>query len=168
MTTRWQVVFDASALAKRYVPEPGSTEVDHVFATVNPDQMVCLMLGAGEVASVLVRHRNRGRISRDLFAHSMAEITREIIDSPDFVTLPLPNATIRTAIPFLDKHSVNITDAVLLQVALDLQAGVRLLGGDVLLIASDKGLLRAARDEGIQTFDPENETAAAVDALLAT
>jgi hypothetical protein len=34
---------DASALAKRYTPEKGTTLVNHFFDQTSPDEMICLL-----------------------------------------------------------------------------------------------------------------------------
>ena len=54
---------DASALAKRYIPEKGSNLVDAIVDTVSADRIFLLNIGAGEVMSILVRKRNAGIIS---------------------------------------------------------------------------------------------------------
>ena len=40
---------DASALAKRYIPEKGSTQVDVILDTVPADRIYLLNIGTGEV-----------------------------------------------------------------------------------------------------------------------
>ena len=46
---------DASALAKRYVPEPGSELVDAILDNVPARRFNVLNVGLGEVVSILVR-----------------------------------------------------------------------------------------------------------------
>ena len=63
---------DASALAKRYVPEIGSAEVDAILDTV-PHQRVCVLnIGTCEVISVLVRKRNAQLLSVTEFHQALA------------------------------------------------------------------------------------------------
>jgi len=149
---------DASALAKRYSLETGAACVDYLFDNVTLDRLVCLMLGAAEVASVLVRRRNSGRLSKTAFIQGMTNLKTEVVDSDDFNTLPVDNDLIIAAMPFIEKHSVNATDAVILRLALDLAAQMRTDGNDLVLVASDQRLLRAAQAEGLLTFDPEHQT----------
>ena len=46
---------DASRLAKRYSLEAGVDLMDQLFLKASRDRLFCLMLGAAEVVSVLVR-----------------------------------------------------------------------------------------------------------------
>ena len=68
--------------------------------------------------------------------------------------------------PFVERYSLNSTDAVVLRCALDLQAKVRPAGGDVVIVSSDDRLVRAAKAEGLATFNPETDTQATLDAFL--
>jgi predicted nucleic acid-binding protein len=131
---------DASALAKRYTLETGSTRVDHLFDSVTHDRLMCLMLGAAEVASVLVRSRNNGALSAATFSQRLANLKAEVVDDEEFNTVPMDNDLITAAMPFIDKHAVNATDAVVLRLALDLAAERRAHGVDLMLVASDQRL----------------------------
>ncbi len=75
---------DASALCKRYVPENGTSTMNHLFASVNREQMMCLMIGAGEVISIFVRKKNSQRITSSAFTQAMADFRSEVIDASDF------------------------------------------------------------------------------------
>ena len=54
----------------------------------------------------------------------------------------------------------------MLRSALDVATPLRVAGDDVVLVASDLRLLRAAEAEGLPTLNPETQTSAHVDALL--
>src|SRR5438105_56824 len=129
---------DASALVKRYVPEPGAALINHLFTQAPRERLMCLMLGAAEVAATLVRKRNGGLLSQTLFAAAMALFRAEVLGAADFLKLPCDNPTIDASLPLLDKHAVNATDAVLLQTALDRASLLRSAGDDLVLIASDR------------------------------
>jgi predicted nucleic acid-binding protein len=90
----WSAYLDASALAKKYVPEPGSGTVQYLFTRVPRDRQAVLSVGVAEVISVFVRRRN------------------------------------------------------------------------LVLVACDLRLLRAAQAEGLITFDPERQTHSDLDAIL--
>jgi hypothetical protein len=47
-------LFDASGLAKRYVPELGRNVVHLIFDKAWPLRTCCLLLGVGETTSILV------------------------------------------------------------------------------------------------------------------
>jgi predicted nucleic acid-binding protein len=130
------------------------------------DQLICVMLGAAEVAASLVRKRNDGRLSRSFFTAAVSRLQDEILTASDFVKLPCDNAVINASIPLSEKHAINASDAIVLQVALEEAAWLRADGDDLVLVAADQRLLKAARAEGLQTLDPETQTEADVEALL--
>lgn len=159
-------LLDASAMAKRYTNEVGATAVDYLFANAARTRLVCLMLGAAEVAAVLARKRNGGLITAPAFAAAMTQLRAELLDAADFAKLPADNALINSAIPLLDRYAVNATDAVVLRAALDLAAHLRLGGDDLVLVTSDQRLLKAGQAEGLLIFNPETQTEAALHLLL--
>lgn len=159
-------LFDGSALVKRYAVEPGKPLVDRIFATASRDRLFCLMIGGAEAAAALVRKRNGGVMSPASFATAMTELRAEVLNAPDLLKPESDNRLISASIPLLDKHGINATDAVVLQTALELGPILRAAGNDLVLVACDRRLLRAAQAEGLLTFDPENQTQAELDALL--
>ena len=160
-------MLDASALVKRYVVESGSDTMNRLFDSVDARRMSCLMLGAAEVASVLIRKRNAGRISSKAFAAAQDALLREVILATEFATLPASNEDVLAALAFLDQHSLSATDAVLLRVTLDIQDGA-VAEDRIVVVASDGRLLRAARAEGLDVIDAEGITPEALDTLLAS
>ena len=68
--------------------------------------------------------------------------------------------------PLIDVHSINSTDAYILQCALDKADELRTAGDDLVLVSSDKRLLTAARTERLLTFDPEIDNQIDIDVLL--
>lgn len=140
--------------------------VDHLFANAAREQLMCLMLGVAEVAAALAWKRNVDIITLTVFSAGMIQLRIEVLDAEDFTKLPADNALISISIPLSDKHAINATDAILLQTALDLAALLRADGNDLVLVAADQRLLKAAQAEGLVTFDPETQTEAALDAWL--
>jgi predicted nucleic acid-binding protein len=159
-------LFDGSALVKRYVAEPGKALVYHLFTRAARERLSCLMLGAGEVAAALVRKRNGGLISPADYSAAISEFRTEVLDAADFGKPPIDNNLIAASIPLLDKHAINATDAVVLQAAPQMIPTLRAVGNDLVLVACDRRLLRAAQAEGLLTFDPENQTQPELDSLL--
>src|SRR5688500_2903031 len=135
--------FDASALAKRYSLETGADRVDYLFDQIRRDRLLCLMLGVAEVISVLVRRRNGGVLSADAYSHGMSNLKAEVLDDDNFTILPVGDDVIIAALPLIDKHSLNATDAIVLRVYLDVAALHRSGGNDLVLVASDQRLLKA-------------------------
>ena len=159
-------LIDASALAKRYHAEKGSPLMIHLFASAASARLSCLMLGAAEVVAALVRKRNGGLISASSFVIALSRLTVEVLDDTAFTKHPADSALIRRAIGLLVKHPINSSDALALQIALELAPFHRTQGDDFALVASDQRLLKAAQAEGLVTFDPEAQSQSDLDALI--
>jgi predicted nucleic acid-binding protein len=157
---------DASALAKRYVPENGSPLVDEILDHVPGDRIYLLNVGAGEVVSILVRKRNAGVVSGAYFAQALLDFEAEIIQSNSMHTLPVSNRLATASLALIVAHAINSTDAISLKSALAIAQTLRSHGDDLVLVASDQRLLRAAQAEGLATFNPETQDQAALAALV--
>jgi predicted nucleic acid-binding protein len=158
---------DASALAKRYTPEVGSTLLDHLFARVSLDRLYVFNVGMAEVLSLLVRKKNAGQLSAADFSQALVEFGAEIVSSTLLRKVVADNALVTAALPLIQVHSINATDAIILRSALNLAVPLRAAGEDLVLVASDQRLLRAAQVEGLVTFDPESQSQVVLDTLLA-
>ena len=128
--------------------------------------MFVFNLGVAEVLSLLVRKRNDGRLSANGFAQSLTDFSAEIIHAANLRQLAADNALVLSALPLIQAHFINATDAVILRSALELAVSLRASGDDLVLVAADHRLLKAARAEGLLTFDPEAQTQPDLDALL--
>jgi uncharacterized protein len=157
---------DASALAKRYIPEKGSTQVDVILDSVPADRILLLNIGTGEVISILVRKRNAGIISVAEFGHAVATFDAEIVRAKDITKVSVTSRLITASFPLIATHSLNSTDATILKSALAIARRLRSARNDLVLVASDQRLLRAAQAEGLRTFDPESQDQAALAAML--
>ena len=149
------IYFDASALVKRYSREDGTAFVNEAFRLAPPAHRMCLSLGLLEVISVLVRKRNDGRLSEEQFRIAMAAFRGEVIDDETFSNLSVDDALILSASGLIEKHNLNATDAILLRSVLETQQTLQQAEGGILLLASDKRLVRAAKEEGVPVLDPE-------------
>jgi len=163
MTT---VFLDASAVAKRYVVEPGTDVVNSLFQRVPRDRMVCLTLATLEVISIFVRKRNAKAIPPAAMNQALADFRKEIIDAPEIRKIPATDGLVNAAATLVARHSLNATDSLILRASLDVAAQLRLSGDDLLLVTCDQRLLRAARAEGLPAFDPEAQDPADLDVLL--
>lgn len=151
--------FDASALVKRYTEETGSDKVDFLFQNVPLNRLMCLAIGVAEVFSICARKRNDGRITRHHFEQAVGYLDSEIINiESDFETMPAQNILIWESIRLMDIHSINSVDAILLCSALNIAANLRNEQNELVLIASDQRLLRAAQTEGLLCFNPETDS----------
>ena len=148
--------FDASALAKRYIEEIGSDKVDFIFANVPLGRLQCLTIGAMEVFWICVRKRNDGRITASQFTQATGHLEHEVINSQsDFRTISVPDSLVWDSMPLIEIHSLNSVDAMVLSSVLEVATNLRRTGDTLVLVASDQRLLRAARAEGLQIFNPE-------------
>lgn len=157
---------DASALAKRYVPESGSLLVDEILDNVPGDRLYLLNVGVGEVVSILVRKRNAGIITDPYFGQVLIDLESEIVRSADINKLPIGNRLATSSFALIVAHAINSTDAIILKSALAIAQKLRSGGNDLVLVASDQRLLRAAQAEGLTTFNPESQDHAALAPLL--
>lgn len=70
------------------------------------------------------------------------------------------------SIPFIIKHNINSADALYLYQALSLQHLLRPMEHDLVLVASDRRFLRAAKTEGLTVINPETAEMAEAVTLL--
>ena len=148
--------FDASALAKRYTQENGSDKIDFLFENVRLWRLSCLTIGAMEVFWICVRKKNDGRISDSQFAESTTHLKSEVVDALSyFKKISVSDPLVWNAMDLIETQSLNSVDAMVLRSALDTATELRSTGDRLVLVASDQRLLRAARAEGLQIFNPE-------------
>ena len=157
---------DGSALTKRYVPENGSALVDFILDNVAEHRIYILNVGYAEVVSVLVRKKNAGTFSGARFSQALLDFESEVIQSLGKHLLSFDNSVVTDALSLIVKHSINSIDAIALRIAMDVAQPLRSRGDDLILVASDQRLLRAAGTEGLVTFDPETQDQAALALLV--
>jgi predicted nucleic acid-binding protein len=160
------IYFDASTLIKRYSQETGTLLVNEVFARTPANRMTCSSLGVLEIISILVRKRNDGRLNQELFEQAMVEFQAEIINHDEFLTTPVDDNLLFSSLSLITQHNLNSSDTVILRSALNLRQALQSQGDDLILLTSDKRLVRAAQIEGLPVFDPEVETLAGLQQLL--
>lgn len=156
----------ASALTKRYIPEKGYALVNTILNNVPPSRIHFLNIGAGEILSVLVRRRNAGTLSIANFDQAVANFNAEIVRWAAVTRASITTRLVATSLPLIVAHSINSTDALTLKSALAIARRLRHADDDVVLVASDQRLLRAAQAEGLTTFNPETQDQAALAALV--
>jgi predicted nucleic acid-binding protein len=157
---------DASGLAKRYSPEPGTPLINYLFANVSPNRFWIFNVGMGELVSLLVRKKNSGLITAAQLNQALIDFETEIVMSATLHRITAGDDLIRTSLDLIRVHSINATDAIILRSALDTATTLRAGGDDLVLVASDLRLLRAAQAEGLLTFNPETQSLADLNALL--
>ena len=131
-------------------------KVNFLFANVPHDRLMCLILGAVEIIWVLVRKRNDNRLTRADFRQAGINLDHEVIDNQsDFRTIPVPNSLIWRSMNLIETYSLNSVDAIVLRSALDDAVAHRSVGDELVLVASDQRLLKAASSENLLVFNPE-------------
>jgi predicted nucleic acid-binding protein len=159
-------LLDDRVLLKRYALEPGTDLIDHLFRQVTHDRLACLVLSVAEVLATLVRRRRSGRLTSVLFQAALLHLRAELLQPTDFVRWPVDNDLILAALPFVERYHLGAVDSALLCVALNAARIHRATGHDLALMTTKAGLRRAARQEGIVTFNPETQSRTALDDLL--
>ena len=148
--------FDASALVKRYTRESGSDTINFLFANFPLVRLRCLTIGAIEVFWICVRKRNDNRITSHQFERAVTHLRHEVINNQSgFQTISVSDSLVWDSIRLIETHSLNSVDAMVLRSALDTATELRSTSDRLVLVASDQRLLRAARAEDLQIFNPE-------------
>lgn len=158
--------FDASALAKRYHHEPGSEAVNYLLDALLdsvPERVVISALILCETISVLSREHNTGRIPIELFKKATA---RFLLEARTMNLQSIDDEKIFHSIPLISHHNLNASDALHLHQALKLRDLLQTMEHNLVMVCSDRRLLRAAGDERLVTLNPEEATPADVQALL--
>ncbi len=158
--------FDASALAKAYVEEKGSTIVEYILENTAISQWRVLMLGLAETTSIFVRKRNNNKISVESFHASLRALRDDFIDDPDVIKVAATSELVMSALPLIIEYSINSTDAVVLRSALDINSLELERGRELLLVTADKRLVSAAEAEGLRVINPETANLEEVEKLL--
>jgi predicted nucleic acid-binding protein len=160
-----RVLWDASALAKRYALEVGTAAADALWATVPASEMGATFTAYAESHAILLRNRNGRIISEALFGAARAQLRLEIINSLDFLLLAVETVDVLAGIDLTERHNLNSADAAILATFLRYS---RASSDKCLLVAADQRLLRAAGAEGLATLNPKALPAADVPAFLAS
>jgi len=157
---------DASAISKRYFIEIGSDVVNYLFNTVPKERMIMLIIAIGEVISVLVRRRNSKQISEISYRQAVVEFHAEMINETGIMVQSISNDLIWSSLSFIEKYSLNATDAIILCCALDLTKEIRNSDDDLVFITADTRLYNAAQSSGLNVWNPERDGQVSLDLLI--
>ena len=150
------VYLDASALVKRYRREIGSEVVNDTIDRVSVDdarRLFVSSLTTIETLSILNRRRNESHMPRADFIVALRGIIGELKRCSHY--LVIDDQLIISSAQYTIKHNINSADAIHVAILFSLQNVVRQGNDDLLCLAADKRLVRAARAEGITVVDPE-------------
>ena len=157
---------DASALVKRYHHESGSDVINHLFDTLlhsSPERIAITPLILSETISVLSRKHHGGSIPLDLYQKATARL---LLETRLMNSQSIDDETILHSIPFVHRYNLNASDALHLFQALNLKNLLKNMEHDLILLTSDRRLLRATDHEGLLTLNPEEAAQEDLEAFL--
>ncbi len=157
---------DASALGKRYVPELGTPLVNHLFQSVSKERMVALVIVLGEVVSILVRRRNAGQISNAAYRQAIVEFHNEVVSDTGIPLQSVSDDSVLASLTLIEQHSLNATDTIILDCALQLSRSLQEGGDDLALVTSDNRMATAAAASGLTVWNPEKDDQTSLDKLI--
>ena len=140
-----RIFCDTSALAKRYVQEPGSEELEKLFSSIATEIFIST-LAFVEFASAMGRKLRNKEIATAKVSETIKELEEDWFEV--FVKIPLEDMLAEKAAFIALEHSLKGADAVHL-------ASAQVIGAE-LFIASDNKLIRAAEKMGINSYNPES------------
>lgn len=160
------LLWDASALTKRYAEEDGSETVDGFFGPLPTAIPVITYLGYAETFATLWRKRNRGVLATADFMAAASSLQSEILNGPDIRLLPLETSALLAATAFVQRYNLNASDAAILATYLR-YAQAQPPEDTLLFLAADQRFLAAAVAEGLAVLNPETVSPDALPAFLA-
>ena len=126
-----RIFFDSSALVKRYVQEPGTQQINDLFAQT--DQVFVSIIALPEMVSALARKKNEKKVTADQFNERKSEL---ITDFQDFSVCDLTPEVVSQTLYLLERYSLRTLDAIHLSSAVVMKME--------LFVSSDTRQLKAA------------------------
>ena len=139
-----RIFLDTSALAKRYVQEPGSKELEELFDSITPEVLIS-NLAFVEFAAAMGRKLRDKAIERMKASKAIKELEEDWYNV--FAKIPLDESLAETAAALALEYSLKGADAVHL-------ASAQVTSVE-LFVASDDRLIRVAKKMGIDSYNPE-------------
>ena len=131
------IFFDSSALAKRYVQEPGSDRLEEILfgASSLGVSMICL----SEVISALCRRRRERRLSKQQYLRAKQALFQDLEDSS---IVGVTEAIVAHAVQLLERWPLRSSDSLQVASAAEWSAD--------LFVSADERQCAAARGYGLQ------------------
>jgi uncharacterized protein len=144
------IYLDSSALVKRYIEESGSTRVSDILT--KSDLVTVSRLAYAEVLSAITRRQKAGDIS----IRSFEKITLAFKSDWDrLVVIELWKEVWGFVERIIARHALKAADSIHLSTALWLKQSLKT---EVVFIASDIELLKAAQKEKLKIINPQDDT----------
>jgi len=139
-----RIYLDTSALVKRYCEEGGSDVVNDVFESDN--EIVTSYWTLAEAIAAIDKKVAKRQISEEERDFVISVLFSDVLNRITFVKIS--NEFIEAIIEMILAHHISADDA--------LQLFSCIVSLSLIFLASDKGLTRAAKEEGLKAFDVEN------------
>ncbi len=133
-----KLLFDSSAIAKRYKRESGHDKVEHLL--MSADTVVLAAHCKVEIASSLSREIHDQSINMDQYAHAMREVAQDFVD---FDVRPISPEIEALAIAVMAHNRLRAMDA--------LHIGTAQLARVDLFVTADRKQALAAQAAGLKT-----------------
>ncbi len=145
---------DSSALAKRYLPETGTSWIRALADPSSDETIVVAEVTLVEVAAALAaRHRMPGGITLEQRDQAVDLLHNHFEN--EYRIIPVSRQILDRAVDLTQNHRLRGYDAVQLATALEANDSLTAAGlTDLTFIASDEDLVSAARTEGLQSDNP--------------
>lgn len=138
-----KVFLDTSALAKRYVQEPGSEVLESFFISAVREVIVST-LAFPEFGAAIGRKLRERQLAKKAASHVMNEFQKDWVGL--FVKIPVAEAVAEAAAALAIRYPLKGADAVHLATAVGEEVEV--------FITSGAQLMAAAQKEGLKVLDP--------------
>ena len=146
---------DSCSLVKRYHKEKGTDQVDVLFDKLigrKPNCLITSIISIPETIATLNRKKNEGKIETTQFKEILANLFEEV-DMLDTITVD--DERILGSISLITKHNLNSADALHLSAIKEAGEIAKHIEGTVIMVTSDKRLLKVLETEGFKTVNPE-------------
>lgn len=147
---------EATAFAKLFVQEPGTASLIRLMESVEDNRKLISACTPLEVYAGIRRRERSGDIAP---ADAAAALDILRLEAARTVQQPLNPAVLENARQVLDRTTLRWPAA--LQLGAALNAREMFQGMQIIFVSSSPDLLEAARNEGMETLNPENELAQA-------
>jgi predicted nucleic acid-binding protein len=148
---------EATAFAKLFVREPGTDAMIRLMERVEDNRKLISAATPLEVYAAIRRREQAGEIAPGDAVEALEALR---LESARMVQQPLNPAVLEAARQLLDRSTLSWPAA--LQLGAALAARDIFKGTAIQFVSSSRALLNAARNEGLETLDPANETVEAV------
>lgn len=148
------IYFDSSALAKRYMPETGTSWVRKQTASNAGNEVVIAQITPIELYSAIARQYHDSQIDLIRLQAFRSLLMRHV--QHQYLVLSLSSAIITRALSLHETYRLRAYDSVQLASALELNTRLAVTRQTLTFVAADVRLLQSAASAGLPTDNPDN------------